>query len=230
MKELLKKFPRLYSSLVYIKRRFLSDASFVSSKKYWINRYHQGGNSGAGSYNNLAEFKGEILNDFVKKHNIKNVLEMGCGDGNQLSYFNFPTYTGLDISPKAIKISKQKFRDDNTKQFLLLNGKTPLSLADLVLSLDVLYHLVEDEVYTAYMTKLFSLSEKFVIIYSCNFEDNGNFPPHVRPRKFTKWVEDNVKQFRLIEKIENKYPYDKENVEHTSFADFYIYQNVITKS
>ena len=32
------------------------------SKKYWENRYKKGGNSGTGSYSNLAEWKAEIIN------------------------------------------------------------------------------------------------------------------------------------------------------------------------
>ena len=32
-----------------------------------IQRYKKGGNSGAGSYNHLAEFKAEVLNQFVKE-------------------------------------------------------------------------------------------------------------------------------------------------------------------
>ena len=34
-----------------------------SSKDYWEKRYSKGGNSGAGSYNNLALFKASIIND-----------------------------------------------------------------------------------------------------------------------------------------------------------------------
>ena len=39
----------------------------LDSKKYWNNRYVKGGNSGAGSYNNLAQFKGDVINNFIKK-------------------------------------------------------------------------------------------------------------------------------------------------------------------
>src|SRR5215207_6091130 len=57
---------------------------FHGSEDYWITRYATGGNSGAGSYNKLAEYKAEVLNDFVKRHNVESVIEYGCGDGNQL--------------------------------------------------------------------------------------------------------------------------------------------------
>lgn len=226
MKEFIRKFPSIYNSMVQIKRQLLSPKPFKSSKKYWINRYNRGGNSGVGSYNRLAEFKGDVLNNLVIKYNINSVLEMGSGDGNQLAYFDFPNYIGLDISSHAITICRKKFKHDHSKQFILLNKNTAIPKADLVLSLDVLYHLVEDEVFYTYMKRLFSSSKKFVIIYSCNFDDNDGFPPHVRPRKFTNWVDRNIIDFQLIEKIENKYPYDSKDKENTSFADFYIYRKL----
>jgi hypothetical protein len=39
---------------------------------------------------------------------------------------------------------------------------------DLELSLDVIYHLVEDEVFDAYMRSLFAHAGRFVVIYSSN--------------------------------------------------------------
>ena len=47
--------------------------------------YASGGSSGPGSYGRLAAGKADFLNRFVEDHQIKTVLEIGCGDGNQLS-------------------------------------------------------------------------------------------------------------------------------------------------
>lgn len=47
--------------------------NMFNSKLYWEARYKNGGNSGAGSYNKLALFKAEIINEFIKKNNIKSV-------------------------------------------------------------------------------------------------------------------------------------------------------------
>ena len=51
-----------------------------SSREYWENRYKNGGNSGAGSYNNLAAFKAKVINNFVTEKNINTVLELGSGE------------------------------------------------------------------------------------------------------------------------------------------------------
>lgn len=43
------------------------------SRQYWEERYRNGGTSGEGSYNRLAEFKAKVLNDFVQCNNIKSI-------------------------------------------------------------------------------------------------------------------------------------------------------------
>lgn len=200
---------------------------FPGSEKYWEKRYKSGGNSGAGSYSNLAEFKAEVLNTFVKEKNIDKIIEFGCGDGNQLTLLHVNHYIGLDVSKTAIALCKSKFQNDSTKQFFLytaskFNTNDELFRSDLALSLDVIYHLVENEIFESYMSQLFSVAEKYVIIYSSNFD--SELANHVKSRKFTSWVEQNVKTWKLDQIIENKYKYSKDDPRHTSISDFYIYK------
>ena len=72
----------------------------LNSKDYWNTRYKTGGNSGAGSYNNLANFKAKIINNFIQKNNIQSIIDYGVGDGNQLKLINTENkiYTGIDVS------------------------------------------------------------------------------------------------------------------------------------
>ncbi|MBN1281449.1 MAG: class I SAM-dependent methyltransferase [Alphaproteobacteria bacterium] len=194
------------------------------SKNYWINRYESGKNSGAGSYGKLAEFKAEIINDFVKSNDIKSVIEFGSGDGAQLALAEYPKFLGFDVSKNSINLCKKKFSNDKTKKFLLMN-EYKSQKADLTLSLDVIYHLVEDDVFESYMKSLFKASDKFVIVYSSN-TDRKQWVKHVKPRKFTDWVLNNAKDWELIEFIPNRYP-DEEgtgNNPDKSFADFYIFK------
>src|SRR5262249_17014059 len=146
---------------------------FPGSKLYWERRYDQGGSSGAGSYGRLALYKAEYLNDFVAKMHIQSVIEYGCGDGHQLSLMQYPSYIGLDVSASSIFRCVEVFSPDMTKSFLLYNSKAfmdnlNICNADMSLSLDVIYHLVEDETYDLYMRHLFSSSRRFVVIYSSN--------------------------------------------------------------
>lgn len=196
---------------------------FKGTERYWEQRYAEGRDSGPGSTGHLAAFKAEILNTFVKTNKIKTVLEYGCGEGNQLELACYPNYTGLDVSPSAIALCKEKFKANKTMVFKLMseyNGEK----AELTLSLDVIYHLVEDDIFHQYMERLFSSSYGYVIIYSSNTDKNVlDQPRHVKHRKFTKWVERHAPTWKLIEHIPNKYPYN--NPEGTgSFADFFIYK------
>lgn len=197
------------------------------SAKYWEIRYKTGGNSGAGSYSNLALFKAEILNSFVNANKIESIIEFGCGDGNQLSFSKYKNYIGLDVSKSAIKLCKQRFRDDKSKRFYHYNPQKIDQIFhenkyDLALSLDVIYHLTEDKIYEKYMDHLFSSVSKYVIIYSSNFCDQ--IIPHVKHRKFTEWIDLNQYKWDLLETIKNKYPYSSDSPENTSYADFYIFK------
>ncbi len=202
---------------------------FPGSANYWEDRYSKAGNSGGGSYNRLAEFKAEILNSFVKDNNIKSVIEFGCGDGNQLALAHYPPYIGFDVSKTAIKLCMSKFKTDPTKSFFLYDSlafcdNNNLFKADLSLSLDVIYHLVEDDIFEAYMTHLFNSSKRFVIIYSSNFQKGQTY--HEKDRDFTTWVDKNKNDWRLLKKIDNKYkaPKGVSDPENKSKADFYIYE------
>jgi hypothetical protein len=199
---------------------------FTGSEDYWIERYKRGGNSGAGSYDRLAEFKAEVLNRFVFEQGVGSIIEYGCGDGNQLKLARYKKYLGFDISPEAIVQCQRIFNQDPSKSFKLMveyNQET----ADLTISLDVLYHLVEDYVFENYLHRLFASSTRFVIIYSSNTDIQDRIqPPHVKHRKFTEWINRNVRGWRLDQHIPNRHPFRGRNKEG-SFAEFFIYQKII---
>lgn len=207
---------------------FLRGGGWKTSKEYWEKRYKAGGNSGVGSYNRLAQFKADVINEFIQKHDIKRAIEWGCGDGNQLKYIHYPEYIGIDVSPMAVQICKKIFENDLTKKFYCsTTDSMPMEIlfkekADLTLSLDVIYHLLEEDVYIQYMDQLFSSSSKYVCIYSCNFEKQ--YARHVRCRKFTDYIDNNISNWKLIEKINNKFPYDDNDQSNTSWSDFYFFE------
>jgi hypothetical protein len=95
--------------------------------------------------------------------------------------------------------------------------------ADLTLSLDVIYHLVEDQVFEEYMSALFAASRRWVIVYSSNHDAQPE-AVHVRHREFTRWVARHWPDFQLKERIANAFPFDAADPQQTSFADFYIFE------
>lgn len=222
--KLIKKSPFSDSIFQKIYRIWISfPYVFDDSKSYWKERYQLGGSSGNGSYNELAEFKAEIVNQFVSEKNINSIIEYGCGDGNQLLLYNIPSYLGFDISPEIILLCREMFFEDDEKSFKLVEDYQN-ETADLTMSLDVIYHLVEDSVYSLYMNRLFDSSEKYVIIYSSNTDNNSIIDgAHVKHRNFTGWVEKYKPEWELIKFIPNRYPI-KENGKNGSISDFFIYQ------
>jgi hypothetical protein len=185
--------------------RLRQQFSFSSSAQYWEVNYVKGGSSGPGSYGDLGRGKAEFLNAFVRERYVTSVIEFGCGDGNQLSLAEYPRYVGLDVSRAAIGLCANRFADDPTKSFFLYQGdsfvdREGLFAADLTISLDVVYHLIEDRVFEAYMGHLFNAAERYVVVYSTN-EAMEDAAPHVRHRHFSLWVDDHCPHWRLTEVV-----------------------------
>jgi hypothetical protein len=192
-----------------------------NSKEYWEERYSGGGDSGAGSYGKMADFKAEIINNFIAENNISSAIEFGCGDGNQLEKFNMESYIGLDVSKTAIDQCLESFEGDEQKSFFLYDPEYSrdnhgIFQADLALSLEVIFHLTEDDLFEKYMFDLFDSAKEYVIIFSSN-KDSNNGPPHVKHRNFTQFIDENLPRWSLKQKIENRYPEE-------SFSSFYIYE------
>ena len=198
-----------------------------NSKEYWNNRYVKGGNSGSGSYNELAKFKADEINNFIEKNKIKTVVDYGVGGGNQLKLINTKDkiYTGIDVSTFIISKCKGLFKHDKTKTFIHIDDVDHDLQSELVLSCDVIYHLIEDKVYMEYMEKMFSMSNKYVIIYAKN--EDINHCQHVKFRCFTNYIESKLPKWKLIKHIPNKYPQinRKEN-NKSSPSDFFIYESI----
>lgn len=221
VKRLVRRSPRLTRALgtAY---RWIS-GPFPGSQDYWVKRYAAGGNSGPGSYSELAKFKARVLNEFVRDKGVQSVIEFGCGDGNQLTLAEYPRYLGFDVSPVAVERCRERFVSDATKSFSLLRDYTGQT-ADLAMSLDVIYHLVEDAVFEAHMRSVFGASSRYVIIYSTNRDapdDAGQ--AHVRHRRFSDFVEKELPAFRLIRTEQQPQAYSGDITE-SSLAEFFFYE------
>lgn len=228
MKETIKRIPLVGELAQAVYRRvpwpLKKDRPFPGSAAYWEERYRTGGTSGAGSYAFLSEFKAEVLNDFVAEHGIRTVIEFGCGDGNQLGLARYPSYLGFDVSPSAVELCRRIFAGDPSKALRTVAAYAG-ERAELALSLDVIFHLVEDTVFDEYMQRLFAAAERYAIVYSSNTSDLDSRGDHVKHREFTRWVSERAPEFRLMRHVPNRYPYNGDH--HVgSFADFYVFERV----
>lgn len=194
-----------------------------ASERYWRERYALGGHSGVGSQGAFATFKAEVLNRFVAEQNIGSVIEFGCGDGQQLALAEYPQYTGVDVSETAVAMCRERFGHDATRQFMLA-GEYDGEQAELALSLDVLYYLVEDGIFDRYMQTLFAAATRHVIIYSSDTdEQRSGQPPHIRHRRFTEWVDRNCPGWLLSGHLPNRYPY-RGDYRTGSWSEFFFYR------
>lgn len=192
----------------------------IDSNVYWELRYRNGGDSGNGSAGTLARYKADFINEFVADKGLKTVIELGCGDGRQLSLAKYPYYLGVDVSETAIKLCETKFASDTSKEFKEVGPieKPVENKFELGLSLDVLYHITDPVQYRAHILNLFNMSERYVIIYS-SFSGR-NRSPHVLHRDFRQEIaalEESglIPCFNMIESPEN--PFSKQ-------VSFFVYE------
>lgn len=179
---------------------------FGDSGRYWERRYAKGGTSGPGSYGAAATWKAESVNAWVRDLGVTSVIDYGCGDGNQLMLADYPRYLGLDRSASAIRRCIGLFETDETKSFLRYDPPTLADpagwlRADLALSMEVLFHLVEDRVFEDYLNRLFDSAERFVVICSSDV-DIDQASPHERHRQFTTWVSERRAEWQLEARVD----------------------------
>lgn len=192
----------------------------ISSAEYWDTRYRLGGASGMGSVGRLARFKAAVINDFIKANEVLGVLDIGCGDASQLALLDpGPDYIGVDVSTAALARCAVRFPH---RRFVTPDALRTIPPAEMTLSLDVIYHLIEDTVFAETMRTLFAWATRFVVIYASNMEA-ASPAPHVRHRPFTRHVAATEPDWRLLAHLPNPYPFDPARPDDTSFADFFIY-------
>lgn len=188
-----------------------------TEKIYWDERYKNDGNSGEGSYGEYSNYKSKVINEFIKDKNIKSLFDYGCGDCNQLLTLNLSevNYCGSDISDIMIDKLSEKYKDHSNFKFIKYNEVTLQSKVELAISLDVIYHIVNDGVYNEYINNLKNASEKYLIVYSSN-QVIETYAEHIKHRVF---LDDIIKnnEFVLVGIIKNI---------HDLHADFYFFERV----
>lgn len=149
---------------------------------YWDSRYAAGGNSGYGSYGEQLEKK---LKWISQLEGISSVLEVGCGD------FNFgknvldtlklspQAYTGMDISRFIVERNKKLYPEYT---FKTIENGTEFQQADLLLCIDVLFHIYDDKHCEELLQSLDRMWKKYLVLTA--YERDEPLGGHVRIRKF----------------------------------------------
>lgn len=203
--------------------KWLPLLNFRGSGDYWRQRYRLGGDSGEGSGGVWADYKARVLNAFVEEQGITEIIEFGCGDGRQLELAEYPLYLGLDISPEAVALCRLRFVSDASKQFMLLDEYVGQK-ADLSLSLDVLFHLVEDGVYFDYLERLFKAGRRFVVVYATSIGNKPKTLRHVRHRPVEADIATRFPGFARRADLEARLPAPPGEQGEGGYTRFFIYQ------
>lgn len=148
------------------------------STRFWERRYQHGGNSGEGSMGKNAKWKADHLNAFVKDHKVGSVVEFGCGDGRQLALSEYPQYVGLDVSETAVELCRHRMADRPEYEFDTLPPADDWQYLgyDLSLSIDVAYHLPDDDVFAQHLRDVFDASTRWVILYTTDLLRGEPYP------------------------------------------------------
>ena len=129
---------------------------------YWDGRY-EGDADYAGEVNVERD---KVVNDTVfaaiKDGECESMLDVGCGTGHRWGELPVKDYTGVDVSPTAIRCATEKYTDG--KFFVADLARDPLPPADIVTALSVLNHIRPAD-FDEVLRKLLNLArKKFVAI------------------------------------------------------------------
>lgn len=136
---------------------------------------------------------------------------------------DYPNYIGFDVNSKSIQSCKKLFSNHPNVAFHSNSGSMHVN-ADLVLSLDISYHRVDDDIHHNYMWIWFESSMRWVVEYSSNtMENSENQSLHVIHKKFKGWLDSDQPIYQLWKYFLNVYSKTIYG-EKGSFVDFYIYE------
>lgn len=195
MKNIINFITRIVNKYIFAKK--------FEYKRYWDKRYSSGGNSGAGSYGEIFEYKNSFLLNFIKENEIKSIIDFGCGDGNQIKKFENIKYLGFDVAKASIRMCSEAYLNDVNKSFILYDPKFFVNnfiQSDLVVCLDVLYHIIDERDFIKTLSDILSCSSKYVVLFtSVDSYKNESYKTgaHVRHRDTMNYLK-KFNKFKVV--------------------------------
>jgi SAM-dependent methyltransferase len=132
----------------------------------WEDHYKSGGKSGDPSdYAKSREWKHTIIARYCDIKN-NSIIDIGCGDLQFWQGRRPAKYTGIDISPTIIAAHTEKYPE---RTFICASSDETLNIsADMVMCFDMLWHIMDDNVYADTISNMKFYSKKYIIIYTWN--------------------------------------------------------------
>lgn len=142
----------------------------IYKNKKWQDNY--GTESGPGSSLECSKPYLDFLNEFCHLHNVKSILDLGCGDFNLMKHFDLTkiNYLGIDIVDHIIIQNQQLYGNSNIKfkSESVVDYQNDVSV-DLILCKDVLQHLSQTNI-----LKVLNIKNYKYALYTNDFSDDVN--------------------------------------------------------
>ena len=131
------------------------------------------GTSGSGSTLEITQEYRAYVEDFIKKHAVKSVIDAGCGDWGFSSAMDWgdASYLGIDIASDVIEAVRKKYERGKIR-FQIGDITEDLPAADLLISKDVLQHLSNKLVHKFIKNNLRKGKYKWVILTNNRGSEN----------------------------------------------------------
>ena len=135
------------------------------------------GISGSGSTLEITREYRAYVEDFMKKHAVKSVVDAGCGDWSFSSAMDWgdASYLGVDIASDIVEANRKKY-ESNKIRFQVGDITDELPAADLLISKDVLQHLSNELVHTFIRNNLKQGKYKWAILTNDRGSGNQDIP------------------------------------------------------
>jgi len=136
------------------------------------------GTSGSGSTLEITREYRAYVEDFMKKHAVKSVVDAGCGDWSfsRVMDWGDASYLGVDVASDIVYADRKKYERDKVR-FQVGDITEELPAADLLISKDVLQHLSNGLVRKFIENNLRKGKYKWVILTN----DRGRGNPDIQP-------------------------------------------------
>jgi len=133
------------------------------SKRYWNNRYKTRLWSGRGSREPYSSIKRKIVQKYVELYKVESILDLGCGDLYWMKDVDIDSYIGIDISPLVLRQVK-KLKPNWDFLCMDVSNAHVYIPSDLVLCLDVLFHLPTLKQYQTALANIISNMKKIALV------------------------------------------------------------------
>jgi SAM-dependent methyltransferase len=174
------------------------------------------GTSGSGSTLEITREYRAYIEDFMKKHAVKSVVDAGCGDWSFSSVMDWgdASYLGVDIASDVIEADRKKHGKGKIT-FQVGDITDELPAADLLISKDVLQHLSNRLVQKFIENNLKKGKYKWVILTN----DRGRGNPDVSPGGY-RAIDLAATPFEVGGLVDLPIKFGSETTKITSLLDF----------